>query len=136
VKPKKSKPKAWRLPVSKSGGITLPLDLREAAFLWEGDAVQASVAHDADGYFINLCILPHGLTREQIHRAEKRILRELARDKKAGRLGRFQKRISRLHSRLIAEALASGPAKPFRKRDFEFAIARGRRRAEASKTHK
>jgi bifunctional DNA-binding transcriptional regulator/antitoxin component of YhaV-PrlF toxin-antitoxin module len=76
--------KSWKLPVTKAGIIRLPPELREAAFLWEGDTVQATAFADADGYGIVLRVEPHGLTREQIQRAEQRALRELARDKKAG----------------------------------------------------
>jgi bifunctional DNA-binding transcriptional regulator/antitoxin component of YhaV-PrlF toxin-antitoxin module len=86
VKTKKHQRQTWRLKVTPKGILRLPLALREAAQLWEGDAVQAAVRDCAGKFEILLRILPHGFTPAEIEKAERRALREIERDRKAGRL--------------------------------------------------
>jgi hypothetical protein len=88
VKPKKQR-QTWRLNVTAKGVLRLPLSLREAAQLWEGDAVEAAVRIHSRKFEISLRILPHGFTPAEIERAERRILRGIQRDYKAVRFVEF-----------------------------------------------
>ena len=96
MKPSKSKRPAAargrRLVVPNSGAVTLSAARLDKLGVWPGDALEVYSRQFATHKDIVLRILPHGFTPAEIARAERRTLRAIARERKAGRIESVPKR--------------------------------------------